>query len=104
MPGNPYYRSKHWKALRARALQRDRNICTTPGCGERATIVDHKKTRPNTQQPTPFDVLDNLRSLCRRCDNQVKELGTKRRSQAQTRAVGCDADGIPRDPKHHWAS
>lgn len=96
-----YYNSAHWKALRAQALKRDRHICTTPGCGARAFIVDHIKTRPRgVLTPTALDVLSNLRSVCKRCDQQAKERpGGKRKAM---RAIGCDASGEPRDPGHHW--
>lgn len=97
-----YYSTKHWLSLRAEALKRDRNTCTTPGCGSRATHVDHKKTRPRVSYPTPFDVLDNLQSLCKRCDDQIKELGSRRKGHGKAYALGCTADGTPRDPRHHW--
>lgn len=99
-----YYHTPHWRELRLAALRRDRFTCTTPGCGERAKVVDHIQTRPRVTHPTEFDVLSNLRSLCKRCDDQVKELGTKRKGQAQPRAVGCDQFGNPRDPHHPWAA
>lgn len=104
MPGNPYYRTSHWFALRARALKRDNHTCTTPGCGARAVIVDHIKTRPNVEVPTPLDVITNLRSVCKRCDNQVKELNGKRRSGGRVRTQDFTVDGTPTDPLHHWAS
>jgi 5-methylcytosine-specific restriction protein A len=102
MPSNPYYHTKHWKVLRERALKRDRYRCTTPGCGQRATIVDHRTTRPPSPAPTAADTINNLRSLCRGCDNQVKELHGKRKGNGTLKARGCDADGMPMDPNHPW--
>lgn len=97
---NPYYSTRHWKQLRTTALQRDSYLCTTPGCKQPGKVVDHIKTRPSVPYPTPLDRLDNLRTLCRTCDNQAKELAGKRKGEA--RAVGCDAHGLPLDPGHHW--
>ena len=102
MPNNPYYRSAHWKALREQALRRDRYTCTTLGCGRRAVVVDHRQTRPASPNPTQADTLGNLRSLCRGCDNQVKELGSKRKGNGTPKAKGCGADGMPHDPSHPW--
>ena len=63
-----------------------------------ATIVDHIRTRPPMATATSFDVLVNLRSLCRSCDNQIKELNGKRRRGGIAVAKGCDADGWPLAP------
>ena len=93
---NPYYRSAHWKQLRADALKRDRGRCVTPGCATKATIVDHIKTRPPVPTATSFDVLNNVRSLCRTCDNQIKERDGKRKRGGVAVAKGCDVDGWPR--------
>ena len=95
-----FYRTKFWLDLRAQALRRDGYRCTVPGCHARARRVDHIATRPPSPDPTPHDVLRNLRSLCTTHDNQVKEdqAGTRRSGGAFT-VRGCDADGWPLDPK-----
>src|SRR5215207_2766328 len=94
-----YYRSAHWRQLREAALQRDRNTCVVPGCGQRATIVDHIKAR----RDRGADLLANLRSLCRDHDNQVKERPNGKRANAGKLVVrGCDAHGMPLDPYHPW--
>jgi len=100
MPGNPYYSSKHWRALRKAALIRDRHRCTVEGCEWIATHVDHIRTRPNVPYPTEFDVLSNVRSLCRRHDNQVKEIGGLRKQGGTFKVKGCDVNGWPIDPRH----
>lgn len=99
MPGDRFYRSPEWRRLRARRLEIDRHTCVTPGCGQRATVVDHIKRR----RDGGADSIDNLRSLCVSCDNRVKEAANgRRKSGGVLRAVGCDANGIPRDPGHPW--
>jgi hypothetical protein len=91
-----YYKSSHWLQLRAAALKRDGDRCTTKGCGRRAKIVGHIKSRPHVAHPTSLDVLGNVTSQCRDCDNQNKELADRRRRQGIARARGCDADGWPK--------
>jgi 5-methylcytosine-specific restriction enzyme A len=104
MPGNPFYLTPFWKALRREALDRDGWRCVVPGCSYRSTKglrVDHIQTRPNTPAQAPEDVLSNLRTLCPRHDSQIKELsGGARRSRGLV--PGCDPSGRPLDPAHHW--
>jgi hypothetical protein len=96
MPDQPYYKTKHWLDLRAAALKRDGGRCITPGCGRPAKVVGHIKSRPHVSHPTSFDVLGNVASRCRDCDNQTKEIGAQRRREGIERARGCDVDGWPR--------
>lgn len=107
MPGNPFYTSKFWKALRQEALIRDHRRCTVEGCPntERTgrLYVDHVRTRPDVIYPTPYDVLSNLRTLCGVHDSAVKEQrGGRRRKDGKLTVRGCDASGNPIDPNHHW--
>ena len=100
---NPYYQSEHWRRLREACLARDHYRCFAAGCRLRAIVADHIRTRPNVPYPTPFDVLENLRSLCRRHDAQVKELPgsrVRRGGGERFRVIGCDAEGWPLDPNH----
>jgi hypothetical protein len=91
-----YYLTSHWKALRKTALRRDGYRCTVAGCGRRATHVDHIDTRPRCVEPTPFDRLDNLRSLCSTHDAQIKEHRGRGRGRGGRPVVkGCDVDGWP---------
>jgi hypothetical protein len=55
--------------LRAARLRIDGYRCVVPGCGRLAVVVDHIVSR----KIGGTDTLDNLRSLCRAHDNQVKE-------------------------------
>jgi 5-methylcytosine-specific restriction endonuclease McrA len=55
-----YYRTKEWLWLREGRLRLDHHTCVVPGCGQRATIVDH--IRPRRAGGT--DAISNLRSLC----------------------------------------
>jgi hypothetical protein len=99
VPGNPYYRSTHWRELRAARLSLDRNRCAVNGCGARAVVVDHVETRPASLPiPCGADRLDNLRSLCLSHDAQVKEFRGKRKQGGAFRLKGCDANGWPIDP------
>lgn len=99
MPGDPFYSSSKWRALRALALRRDDFTCTVPGCGRPATIVDHIIRRRDGGGNT----LTNLRSLCVTHDNQIKERPKGYRSnKGELSLKGVDANGRPLDPKHPW--
>lgn len=99
MPGNPYYQTPHWRALRRACLDRDRWTCTVPGCHARATHADHIERRPMSATVTPADRLGNLRSLCATHDAQVKEMANgERRNGGRFTIRGADEAGWPRDP------
>lgn len=103
MPGNPYYSSPHWKALRTACLERDGRRCTVPGCPSAGTVADHIETRPDVPHVTPQDRIENLRTLCKSHDAQVKERrrGVGMRARGGTFILrGCDAEGWPLDPRH----
>jgi 5-methylcytosine-specific restriction endonuclease McrA len=94
-----FYRTKTWKRLREARLRLDRHVCIVPGCGQRATVVDHIVSR----RAGGADALRNLRSLCREHDQMVKERpGGKRASNGKLVARGCHPDGSPRDPNAAW--
>jgi 5-methylcytosine-specific restriction endonuclease McrA len=95
MPGDRFYASKEWRRLRTARLQIDRYRCVV--CGYPAEIVDHILSR----KAGGANEIENLRSFCRSCDNQVKERGGDgaRRSGGKPRAIGCGADGWPLDPE-----
>lgn len=96
---DPFYRSREWRELRERRLRIDGGLCVVPGCGKRATHVDHIVSRRDGGR----DTIANLRSLCAGHDNQIKEAATgKRRSGGVLHVKGCDAQGAPRDPGHWW--
>lgn len=81
-----FYLSPQWKLLRSACLERDGHRCV---CGSRAFIVDHIKSR----RAGGTDTLDNLRSLCRTCDNRVKEFKGRRKNSGSLGVIG--ADGWP---------
>jgi 5-methylcytosine-specific restriction endonuclease McrA len=99
MPG--YYATSHWKALRWEALRRDGHRCTVLGCGSTYRLTpDHIKPRPKgVIAPTEFDVLSNLRTLCGPCHSRI----TRKGNRGTPKAIGCDVDGWPLDPRHRWA-
>ena len=95
MPGDAYYQSREWKALRLRRLRLDGYRCVI--CGEPANIVDHRISRRRwlaEGRPGSPDTIENTRSLDRICDNRIKEgRGGARRNAGRSGAVG--ADGFP---------
>jgi 5-methylcytosine-specific restriction enzyme A len=96
MASHGYYHSRHWKELRAAALLRDGYRCTVAGCRAPARIVDHIKTRPRSEDPTPADRLDNLRSLCAHHDAQIKEHRNGQRGRGGRPVLkGVGVDGWP---------
>lgn len=105
MPGNPFYQSPEWRALKKACLDRDKHRCVVAGCCNRATFADHIVARPRgAKAMTRADTLDNLRSLCRDHDNQIKEDASGNRRNGGVAFVrGCDASGFPSDPNHPWA-
>lgn len=90
---SPYYRSPHWRTLRQQALHRDHGRCVF--CNEVGNIVDHIERRPQgAENPTTADRLDNLRTLCRKHDNMLKERKNGLRAR-NGELRGCDAEGWP---------
>lgn len=103
LPRNTYYRSAHWRALRALALRHYGERCSVPGCNSTENLtVDHIETRPNTDYPTAADTLGNVRVLCGFHDRQIKELSGKRRRDGVLSIPGADHRGYPVDPASHW--
>jgi 5-methylcytosine-specific restriction endonuclease McrA len=94
-----FYRSKTWRRQREARLKLDQYTCTVSGCGAQAVVVDHVKSR----RAGGPDTLDNLRSLCREHDQQVKERPSGERAGGGRLVVrGSFPDGSPRDPSHPW--
>lgn len=99
MSNDPFYKSAAWRRLCEAVRKRSRGVCEVPGCGQPGKVVDHIAGRRRGGS----DTLTNLRHLCRRHDNQIKEGPNGRRKSGGTpRAIGCDATGAPRDPRHWW--
>ena len=94
-----FYCSRVWLQFRALHLRAE-PLCRR--CKEvqhlvPATHVDHVVAL--VQGGAPLDE-DNVQSLCQPCHAQKtrveEQLGQPRRVK------GCDANGVPLDPAHHW--
>lgn len=89
------YRTKRWRETRARQL-RDHPLCEM--CLPRitpATICNHiDKDAKLTEEgffAGPFN------SLC-----ATHHDSTQQRIERRGHGIGCDASGMPLDPRHHW--
>ncbi len=99
MPGDPFYKTKLWRALCAAVHRRSRGRCEVLGCTAQGKVVDHVLSRRNGGA----DTLANLRHLCRAHDNSIKERANGERANGGKLVVkGCDANGLPIDPSHAW--
>jgi 5-methylcytosine-specific restriction endonuclease McrA len=72
-----YYLSAEWQALRLACLRRDHFRCVV--CGRPAVVADHIMSR----RAGGRDELRNLRSLCRVCDNRLRERPGRDRAPPQ---------------------
>lgn len=95
--GNRHQRGygKEWTKLRLKILKRDNYLCQahqSKGQLVSAKEVDHiiSKAKGGTDDPS------NLQSLCVQCHREktARDNGKK--------GSGCNADGAPLDPDHHW--
>jgi len=95
---DPFYKSDLWKQLRAAVIRRSRGICEVAGCGARGVVVDHIVAR----RAGGADAIGNLRHLCRRHDNEIKERpdGTRPNGGSFKPIAACGADGLPLDQAH----
>jgi 5-methylcytosine-specific restriction endonuclease McrA len=98
MPGDPFYLSYEWKQTRLAVLERDEYRCSVPGCDEPASVVDHIKPRKQGGDESA----DNLRSLCRVHDIQMRENQSGKRNRDGKLPSVCDRNGMPLDPSHPW--
>ena len=93
MPGDLFYQSPAWRALRRQALKRDRYRCVLCRASLRApgsSRVDHIESR--RRRPELELELSNLRSLCASCDNRQSQEKLERRDKPRFERV--DADGM----------
>jgi 5-methylcytosine-specific restriction endonuclease McrA len=103
---NGFYDTPAWKAARRTALRRDGYRCVVCGRDIRGvgqSRVDHIK--PLRTHPELGLNLANLRSLCANHDNQShREKGRSSTGLRDEKFVitGCDANGMPLDPAHHF--
>lgn len=99
MPDDPFYSTQRWRKLRVTRLRMDAYRCAVPGCATPALIVDHIIPRYRGGS----DTMNNLRSLCRKHDNEIKERpGRSERGHGGEFTSPCDLDGRPLDPAHPW--
>lgn len=83
--------SKQWRAIRRAQLERF-PLCED--CNEPANEVDH-----NTDDTSRNGIGVELSSCCKPCHSRRTH---QRLYQTKPRIVGCDADGWPLDPGHHF--
>lgn len=86
---------RRWRKLRLLVLREEPlcRLCREIGRVRLAQVVDHIK--PKSDGGT--DERENLQPLCAHCHDSVK--ATLERTG---RLKGCDVNGLPLDPTHHW--
>ena len=96
-PWSELYSTKLWKGLRAHQLNTHPlcAYCMKRGKATPATVVDH--IEPHRGDPGRFKDPNNLQSMCKLCHDSAK---AKEENIGKT--IGCDEDGTPNDPQHHW--
>jgi 5-methylcytosine-specific restriction protein A len=103
MSGGWPYTSSRWKRLRAMKLSIDPvcEDCAAIGRTTPADTVDHKIAI--SQGGEAFPEIEGLSSKCTPCHSRKTvrsaEAGAVRTDKPMK---GCDADGLPLDPKHWW--
>ena len=70
-------------------------MCERLGRVTAATVVDH--IQPHKGSDDLFWDEGNWQSLCKPCHDQHKQ-----RQEKGGGVMGCDVNGIPIDPAHHW--
>lgn len=90
------YSTKRWRERRARQLAREPlcRFCAAQGRITPATVADH--ITPHRGDVQAFWT-NELQSLCQSCHS-----GAKQQLESTGRLRGCDAQGNPLDPSHHW--
>lgn len=91
------YNRAAWKALRAHHLSANPLcvMCTQAGKTAAATVVDH--VIPHKGDEGLFFDARNLQSLCK-----THHDSSKQRQESRGYVMGCDVNGMPIDPNHHW--
>ena len=95
--GGRLYDTKRWKRLRRMVLAKD-PICITIGCNKPATDVDHIDGNNANNH------MSNLDALCHSCHSRktVFHDGGFGLNESDKLLPGCDANGMPTDPRHPW--
>lgn len=100
-----------WQKARADHLRRSPQcvFCQKAGRPVRASVVDHIKPPRLGEAKLSGEAeriaaawrlfwdRSNWQSLCENCHSS-----TKQRLEKSGRLIGCDASGMPADPRHHW--
>jgi 5-methylcytosine-specific restriction protein A len=91
------YNTAQWKRLRLNWLTNNPVcvLCWQLNKVTPATVVDHKTAHKGNTELFYSDA--NLQSLCKPCHDT-----TKARQEHRGYLQGCNANGLPLDPKHHW--
>ena len=89
------YNSHSWRKRRLAQLSAEPlcRMCLARGRTVAATVADH--IEPHRGDVAKFDGL--LQSLCRPCHG-----GAKAELEQSGTLRGCDVNGQPLDPNHHW--
>jgi 5-methylcytosine-specific restriction protein A len=87
-----------WRKARAGYLREHPlcRMCQEQGRVTAATVVDHI-TPHKGDQSLFWDSANNWQPLCK-----THHDSTKQRQERSGRVIGCDANGWPLDPSHHW--
>lgn len=90
--------SSAWQRLRAEVLASEPlcRMCKARGLLVPATDVDH--IEDSREDYTDDNSRDNLQPLCHECHSLKTAV-----SMGKSVTLGCDANGMPLDPKHPWA-
>ena len=97
------YDTQAWKDFR-RAILRQRPRCQVQGCAKRSGHVDHiVRVRDGGAELDPA----NVQALCHGHHSEKtakadRGFGNPAGPPPDLRAHGCDVNGLPLDPKHHW--
>jgi 5-methylcytosine-specific restriction protein A len=86
-----------WEKYRAKFLAANPfcALCQQRGKLTRATVVDH--IEPHKGDHRLFWKRENHQGLCASCHD-----GAKKQLERSGTLRGCDEDGVPLDPAHHW--
>lgn len=99
------YNTAAWQRLRSAKTAADPlcERCLLTNRLKPVAAVDHKV--PISSGGNPFPPLDGLESLCWSCHSRKTARGAEHGAARTDRPMkGCDANGNPLDPAHHWNS
>ncbi len=94
----PRLYGRRWAKARAQFLGQHPwcVMCEQEGRQRRANVVDH--ITPHEGDPVLFWDVNNWQPLCKTHHDAAKQ------AQEKTGHIrGCDEDGTPFDPNHHWS-